>query len=229
ELVCYFSSWATWRPGDGKFDVEDIDPFLCTTYVFGFTGLSNVTWTIEVLDPWNELCPDEGGNNCAFERFVSLKDVNPDLTLLLAIGGWREESLDYSEMARDPVKRDTFIASVLDLLNHEGFDGLDFDWEYPAARGGIPEDKENFVTLMTELRQAFDAHNPRLMLTSAVPAGKPTIDEGYDIDGLLPVFDKWHVMAYDYHGAFENFTHHNAPLCGYYADQGVTRYFNVVS
>merc|ERR1712002_972966 len=34
-------------------------------------------------------------------------------------------------------------------------------------------------------------------------------------------------MAYDYHGCFETFTHHNAPLCGYYADTGDQAYFNV--
>lgn len=48
SVVCYFGSWATWRPGDGKFDVEDIDPFLCTHLIFGFAGLSNHTWEIEV-------------------------------------------------------------------------------------------------------------------------------------------------------------------------------------
>lgn len=29
KLVCYYGSWAVYRPGSGKFPVEEIDPFLC--------------------------------------------------------------------------------------------------------------------------------------------------------------------------------------------------------
>jgi chitinase len=46
--------------------------------------------------------------------------------------------------------RATFIESVVSLLGLYGFDGLDIDWEYPAAddRGGRPEDFENYVLLL---------------------------------------------------------------------------------
>nr|AWU67213.1 putative chitinase [Crangon crangon] len=228
KIVCYFSSWAVYRPDQGKFDVEDIDPFLCTHFIFSFAGLSNHTWEIEVLDPWNELCPWEtGGNHCAYQRFVDQKWTNPDLTLLLALGGWNEGSEDYSVMAADPTKRKTFIDSCIALLHTQHFDGMDFDWEYPAARGGKPEDKENYVTLMQEMFLAFKAATPRLMLTAAMPAGKPTIDTGYDITALIPIVDQFHIMAYDYHGSFEDHTHHNAPLCGYKEDTGNDTYFNI--
>ena len=38
-MVCYFGSWAVYRQGDGKFDIEDIDPNICTHLIFGFAGL----------------------------------------------------------------------------------------------------------------------------------------------------------------------------------------------
>ncbi|XP_042225396.1 chitinase-3-like protein 1 [Homarus americanus] len=229
KLVCYFSSWAVWRPGNGKFDVDDIPPELCTHLVFGFAGLSNYTWSVEVLDPWNELCPDEeGGSRCAYNRFVALKKQNPKLLTILGVGGWREGSEDYSVMADDPAKRKTFIDSTIFLINKHGFDGLDLDWEYPAARGGIPEDKENFVTLLSELREAFHKFNPPLLLSAALAQGKPTMDAAYDIPAIASLLDQAHIMTYDYHGAWDNFTHHNAPLCGYYLDWGINIYFNVV-
>ncbi|XP_071539679.1 chitinase-3-like protein 1 [Panulirus ornatus] len=229
HVVCYFGSWAVWRPGNGKFDVEDIDPQLCTHLIFGFAGLSNHTWTIEVLDPWNELCPgDQDGNNCAYDRFVALKEQNPALTVLLAVGGWNEGSEDYSVMAADPEKRKTFIDSTMELLLKHNFDGLDMDWEFPGARGGVPEDKENFIILLRELRAAFDKYQPPFFLSAAVSPGKPTIDEAYDVAAMAEVMDQVHIMTYDYHGAWQNFTHHNAPLCGYYLDWGVYVYFNVM-
>ncbi|CAG0900059.1 unnamed protein product [Darwinula stevensoni] len=223
-FVCYYGSWAVYRPGDGKFDVEHIDPNLCTHLVFGFAGLGDDN-RIKVLDPWNELVDEWGSGKAAFRRFNALKNINPSLKTILAVGGWNEGSVKYSQMAADPAKRATFVASCVQLLKEHGFDGLDMDWEYPANRGGTPEDKANFVQLLRDLKAAFAPQG--LLLTAAVSAGKGTIDTAYDVPGMAQALDIISVMVYDMHGAWETFTHHNAPLYAHPNDQsGETKYFN---
>ena len=89
-MSCYVGTWAFYRPGEGKFDVEDIDPWLCTHGFYGFADLDNITWTIYAYDPWYDLAPGdcEPGycNYDSYRRFVNLKSVNPNFVPMLSIG-----------------------------------------------------------------------------------------------------------------------------------------------
>lgn len=208
KIVCYYGSWAVYRPGDGKFDVEDIDPFLCTHLNYGFAGLDPDTNHIYALDPWNDL-EDDGGKG-AYKRFNALKSKNPELTTLLSIGGWNEGSEKYSKMAADDASRQEFASSCVQFLQKYGFDGLDLDWEYPGSRGGVPEDKQNYVLLLQELKKQLEPQG--LLLTAAVSAGKDTMDAAYDIPAVSQYLDFINVMAYDYHGSWENVTGCNTPM-----------------
>jgi hypothetical protein len=58
-LMCYYSSWSYVRPGRGNFDVENIDPNLCTHLIYAFIG-ANWDGTVRVMDAWNDLEEDFG-------------------------------------------------------------------------------------------------------------------------------------------------------------------------
>lgn len=47
--MCYAGTWSVYRPDKGKFDVEDIDPHLCTHLVYAFAGLDEGSSTIKSL------------------------------------------------------------------------------------------------------------------------------------------------------------------------------------
>lgn len=90
------------------------------------------------------------------------------------------------------------------------------DWEYPTQRGGQPEDRANFVALVTELRNAFRPH--RLLLTAAIGAARNIIMAAYDVRALSGLLDYLHVMCYDYGGAWDGRVTANAPLHGAVGD-----------
>jgi len=150
--------------------------------------------------------------------FAALREVRhryPHMKLLLSLGGWGAPGFSAAAFSKE--SRARFVASALDLLQREDLDGLDLDWEYPcdAGTGGRPEDLANFTTLVTELRQAFDAAAPtlgkRLLLTAATPAG-PNQFKGYEWAKLHPQMDFINLMTYDYHGAWDGFAGFNAPI-----------------
>lgn len=69
-----------------------------------------------------------------FQKFVNLKISNPNIKTLISVGGWNEDSYNFSNVAADAQKRKEFSYEVLEFIQQWGFDGFDIDWEYPALR-----------------------------------------------------------------------------------------------
>jgi len=223
KVVCYWGTWANYRPKDGKFTAENVDPTLCTHLIYSFAQLDNTTWTIKSLDPWMDL--EEEYGLAGFKKATDLKIFYPHLKVLIAIGGWNEGSEKYSNMAKDPIKRRNFVDSAVNFIRKHNFDGLDLDWEYPGKRGGAPEDKENFLSLIKDLHSAFSKLN--LILTAAIGAAADTIDTAYDVENMYKYLDFINVMCYDYHGRWDKKTGHNAPLHAKPTEEGKDLYLNV--
>lgn len=222
-VVCYWGTWANYRPKDGKFTPEDIDPSLCTHLIYSFAGLDAENDSIKPLDPWMDL--EEGYGLQGYRKATDLKYAYPHLKVTIAIGGWNEGSKKYSEMAADSTRRKKFVESVIKFCQEHNFDGLDLDWEYPGKRGGSPDDKSNFIELIRDLKAAF--RPKQLLLTAAIGAAAPTIDIAYDIPSMYKYLDYVHVMCYDYHGKWDRKTGHNAPLYQRPNEKGQDVFLNV--
>jgi len=223
KVVCYWGTWANYRPKEGKFTPESVDGSLCTHLIYSFAGLDGSKNIIKSLDTWMDLEKDYG--LAGFKKATDLKKKWPHLKVMIAIGGWNEGSVKYSKMAKDPKSRSTFVNSTLDFLKKHKFDGLDLDWEYPSKRGGAPEDKKNFVLLTKDLKEAFLPH--KYLLTAAIGAGKATIDISYDVASMYKYLDLVNVMAYDLHGKWDKVTGHNAPIRPRPDEQGGNKFLNI--
>jgi chitinase len=137
---------------------------------------------------------------------VGLKKENPDLTVLVSVGGWLWSGR-FSDASLTPASRAKFIDSVADFVTRYNLDGLDIDWEYPAMAGAPgnvfrPEDKQNYTLLLKELRERFKKMQKtlhrHLYITIAAGASSEFL-EHTEMDKVQKYVDTVNLMAYDYY------------------------------
>ena len=141
------------------------------------------------------------------KNIVALKSKNPDLKVMLMIGGWGAHADGFSMMARDPEKRTAFCKAVKAHIDNYKLDGVDIDWEYPTQSadnetGCDPSDTQNFNLVLEELRETIG--------TSKIISFASSSSAKYvDWATAMKYLDYVNVMTYDM-GAAPN--GHNSPL-----------------
>ncbi|MBC1800512.1 DUF5011 domain-containing protein [Listeria booriae] len=236
--VMYYGDWSIWG-GQDNFYPKDIPADQLTHLNFAFLDFdSNGNFIFTDTDaavsaPVGETDVAWGGPSAGIlNALQSLRAENPNMKIGVSLGGW-SKSGDFSAVAADPVKRANFVANTVKFVKMTNMDFVDVDWEYPASvreadlvdnkndegtPNSRPEDKQNYITLLQELRTALDKQGTEIKktyeLTVALPAPKSKLDEGIDVKALFDVVDFANIMTYDMHGAWEGQTGHHSALYG---------------
>lgn len=192
-LIAYYA-------GDGR-DLEEHRIEQLTHLIWCFGHVRNDSMVI----------PSE--QEMVIARMVGFKQRNPELKVLLSLGGWGGCPTCSEVFSREEGRR-TFAASVLHLVQRMNVDGIDLDWEYPAVQGPpghpfAPEDKRNFTLLVRELRRTM---GPDREISFAVGGTDECILKGFEWDSVMAVVDLVHIMSYDLVHGFSTSTGHHTPL-----------------
>jgi chitinase len=196
--------------GDQNLSVKQTDANLLTHINYAF---ANVTENGDVV-----LEHTYDSTNIA--RLTALRNHNPDLKILLSIGGWVWSDY-FSNAALTEESRIRFARTAVGLMTKYRLDGLDIDWEYPGQPGEDniyrPEDKKNFTLLLKTVREHLDrksdreAGNKHYLLTIA--AGTNDLYQNHtNMAEVQRYLDFVNLMTYDFHGSWTDHTGHHSNL-----------------
>lgn len=203
KIVAYVTSWSSITP----------DPNVMTHINYAFGGVGN---------DYRSVYAD---NVSRLQQIVKLKAKNPDLKVMLSVGGWGRGN--FSPMAKSEDNRKAFAQACRAFCEKYNLDGIDIDWEFPgnnsSNESSPSNEKQNYTLLMRDLREALGSDYLLTMASSADPGY-------YDFRGCIQYLDFVNVMTYDMSGPPN---HHSALYRGgkvgngwLVADESIKRHLN---
>ncbi|MGL4345396.1 MAG: glycosyl hydrolase family 18 protein, partial [Cellulosilyticaceae bacterium] len=234
--VMYYGDWSVWG-GQGNFYPQHMAADQLTHLNFAFLDFDaqgNLIFTDKgaaAENPLGQAGITWGDVNAGIlPALVELRAQNPNLKIGVSIGGW-SKSGDFTAMASNLTARTNFVENVMKFVEYTQMDFVDIDWEYPASvreadlvdnkndegtPNARPEDKDNYIILLQDLRDALDAQGVELgktyELSVALPASQSKLEAGVDVQRMFEIIDFGNIMTYDMRGAFDPISGHQAGL-----------------
>jgi chitinase len=194
DIIAYYSA--------GPERVDSLPAEKLTHIIFSFCHLKG-----------NKLAIDNAQDTLTIQKLVGLKKRNPQLKVLLSLGGWGGCET-CSDVFSEKKARKEFAKSVLALNKSFNCDGLDLDWEYPTVRGYPghafkPEDKPNFTALVSVLRKTLGSNYE---LSFASGGTQRCLEGSVDWSAITKNLDRINIMSYDLVGGGSATTGHHTAL-----------------
>ena len=198
-------------------------------YVGGFRGLiatdsidvwrlSHINYAFVDIKDNRVWLHNEATDTVNLRKLSELKKINPDLKILISIGGWTW-SKNFSDATLTDTSTRNFALSAVDIVSKYNLDGIDIDWEYPGMIGDNnvyrPEDKQHYTTLLKELRKSLNdlslKTRMKYYVTTAVGGSQNYIDHT-EMDKVQQYTDYINIMSYDYAGGWDAVSGHHTNL-----------------
>jgi len=214
--LCLSCSPSKEQPGDKKIIIGYAPGFrgLLEPLQIAASKLTHINYAfVNVRDSMAWLT-NESTDTTNFRYLVGLKKVNPDLKILISLGGW-SWSENFSDAVLTASSRKKFAKSCVDIIRLHQLDGVDIDWEYPGFKGEDnifrPEDKENFTLMFQAIREELEeltkSTGQHHLLTTAIPCFQAFIDKT-EMGKLQTYLDYINLMSYDFYVAGDTAGHH---------------------
>lgn len=197
KVIAYYT-------GDGL-SVRQYPVSKITHIIFSFLKLQNDTLTFH-----NEQ------QKISLEQIVALKKENPQLKVMVSIGGW-SGCAPCSDLFSSAEHRSNFAITAVKLFEEYHIDGIDLDWEYPAIEGYpghayTDADKENFTALIQRIREEM---GDKYLLSFAAGGFVQYLQRSVEWQKVIPLVDFVNLMTYDLVGGYSLVTGHHTPLWDY--------------
>lgn len=160
-------------------------------------------------------------------RTIVAKGHETDTKVILAVGGWSHlyggESYDYFQAAiSDPTSRENLVSSLMSIVEQEGLDGIDIDFEHPHSL----LDAKNLTDFTKELSDKLHPQGKELSIAVHSKINAYTLTEtDYVIyePSTFEYVDYVNIMAYD--GQFDG-GYHAENLSSYPFTEKVANYWS---
>lgn len=144
---------------------------------------------------------------------------NPDIKIILSLVSSERDT--WSVGASTEQGRKTIAENCAKVCTEYGFDGVDFDWEYPCVpSNGItssPDDKHNFTLMLKAVRERLDEIPDKHYYVTIAAGADLYYCENVEMAEIVKYLDYINVMTYDLKCGFHALSGHHTNL---YASTG---------
>lgn len=199
-------------------------------YVGGYNGnivetsfidanrLSHINYAFVDIKDNRAWLHNEETDTVNFRKLNELKAINPNLKILISIGGWTW-SKHFSDAVLNDSTTQNFAQSAADIVAKYNLDGVDIDWEYPGMIGDSnifrPQDRTGYTNLFKELRKSLDElgkQTQKIYLVTTAIGGSREFLQHTQIEIAQKYLDYINLMSYDFDGTYDNMAAHHSNL-----------------